>query len=256
MVIASRKESIREYARELTERGKNAGVGGGICHAVTGVDVGTEAGINKLVDEVGALFSSSESSRRIEIDVLINNSGTNYNEPVETQKMSMFKKVIDLNLSAAFGVTQAFIPMLRRETVAVDQQKSTTGSKQQQEYGRVINITSINGLAVPDFETYAYSASKAGLDHLTRHLASKLVSENILVNAVAPGMFESRMTRGVLKMGRHLAEEHVPVNRIGRPQDIGGACLFLASDAGTFMCGASITLDGGQCVKTILSSKL
>ena len=110
----------------------------------------------------------------------------------------------------------------------------------------MINIGSIDGLRTPSTENYSYSASKAAVHMLTRHLAKRLAAEQITVNAIAPGPFESKMMAFALedpRCARRSAD--VPLGRIGRPDDAAGLTLFLASRAGSYLTGAVIPLDGG-----------
>ncbi len=111
----------------------------------------------------------------------------------------------------------------------------------------MINIGSIDGLRTPSLENYSYSASKAAVHMLTRHLAKRLASEHITVNAIAPGPFESKMTAFMLddRESREIVEQMVPLGRIGRPDDVAGLTLFLSSRAGSYLTGAVIPLDGG-----------
>ena len=112
---------------------------------------------------------------------------------------------------------------------------------------RVINIGSIDGLRAPIMDNYSYSASKAAVHMLTRHLAKRLAGEQITVNAIAPGPFESKMMAFLLDNpeAREQIESTVPLGRIGRPDDVAGLTLFLASRAGSYVTGAVIPLDGG-----------
>jgi NAD(P)-dependent dehydrogenase (short-subunit alcohol dehydrogenase family) len=111
----------------------------------------------------------------------------------------------------------------------------------------VINIGSIDGLRTPSLENYSYSASKAAVHMLTRHLAKRLANEHITVNAIAPGPFESKMTAFMFETpeSREAVEQLVPLGRIGRPDDVAGLTLFLSSRAGSYLTGAVIPLDGG-----------
>ena len=141
-------------------------------------------------------------------------------------------KVTDLNLKAPFFLTRAFLPLLEAAGTADDP-------------ARVINIGSIDGLRVPSFPTYAYSASKAGLHHLTRVLARELGPRWITVNAVAPGPFESKMMAATLKTFGDAIADGAPLKRIGRPDDMAGVAIYLASRAGAYVTGAVIPVDGG-----------
>ena len=111
----------------------------------------------------------------------------------------------------------------------------------------MINIGSIDGLRAPSLENYSYSASKAAVHMLTRHLAKRLASEQITVNAIAPGPFESKMTAFMLREpeNREMVEQMVPLGRIGRPDDVAGLTLLLCSRAGSYLTGTVIPLDGG-----------
>ena len=110
---------------------------------------------------------------------------------------------------------------------------------------RVINIGSIDGLRVPPFPTYAYSASKAGLHHLTRVLARELGPRHVTVNAVAPGPFESKMMATTLETFGDAIADAAPLKRIGRPDDMAGVAIYLASRAGAYVTGAIIPVNGG-----------
>ncbi|MFC7719935.1 SDR family oxidoreductase [Nonomuraea recticatena] len=111
----------------------------------------------------------------------------------------------------------------------------------------MINIGSVDGIRVPALESYAYSATKAGVHMLTRHLARQLAPEHITVNAIAPGPFESKMMAFALDdpATRELVAGGVPLGRIGRPDDMAGAAIFLSSRAGAYLTGTVIPVDGG-----------
>ncbi len=138
------------------------------------------------------------------------------------------------NVEGIFELTVALLGALRAAASAADP-------------ARVINIGSVDGLRTPSVENYSYSASKAAVHMLTRHLAKRLASEHITVNAIAPGPFESRMMAWALDdpENRLSIEQMVPLGRIGRPDDVAGLTLFLASRAGAYLTGTVIPLDGG-----------
>ena len=114
---------------------------------------------------------------------------------------------------------------------------------------RIINIGSIDGLNVPSMETYSYGASKAAVHHLTRVLAAKLVNENILVNAIAPGPYPSNMLGSAVNHDYTEIAKRNPRKRVGTPEDMAGLAIFLCSRAGAYTVGETITSDGG-IVKT------
>jgi len=214
--ISSRKPEAGDAAvGELSQFGKVVSIP---------ADLSTEAECSRLAAEVGA--------REDELHILVNNAGATWGEPLETFPESAWDKVLDLNLKSPFFLTRAFLPLL---------QEAGT----QDDPARVINIGSIDGLHVPPMNTYSYSSSKAALHHLTRVLARELGPKHITVNAVAPGPFESKMMAATLDaFGKEIAARS-PLGRIGRPDDMAGVAVFLASRAGSYVTGSVIAVDGG-----------
>jgi NAD(P)-dependent dehydrogenase (short-subunit alcohol dehydrogenase family) len=187
-------------------------------------DLSREEECARLAAEIG------RSEERVH--VLVNNAGATWGAPLAEFPASGWDKVIDLNLKAPFFLTRAFLPLLEAAGTADDP-------------ARVINVGSIDGLRVPPFPTYSYSASKAGVHQLTRVLARELGPRHITVNAVAPGPFESKMMAAVLaEFGEQIAAAS-PLGRIGRPDDMAGVAVFLSSRAGSYVTGAVIPVDGG-----------
>ncbi len=214
--ISSRKAEVcDEVAAELSKLGK--------CTSLP-ADVGTEAGCRALTDALAA--------REERLHVLVNNAGANWGAPLSEYPDSAFDKVIALNLKGVFHLTRFMTPLL--EKAASDDDPA-----------RVINIGSIDGLQAPALETYAYSTSKAAVHHLTRVLAHKLAPQRITVNAIAPGPFESKMMEVTLQRFGDSIRASCPLGRIGRPDDMAGAAIFLASRAGAYLTGAVIPVDGG-----------
>lgn len=170
--------------------------------------------------------------REPRLHILVNNAGANWAEPIEAYPEAGWDKVVDTNLKAPFFLTRELLPLLRAAGTAVDP-------------ARVINIASIDGMHVPGLETYAYSSSKAGLIHLTRVLARRLAGENINVNAIAPGPFESKMMAETLRVFGDAIKQSCPRGRIGEPEDMAGAAIFLASRASAYVTGALLPVDGG-----------
>jgi NAD(P)-dependent dehydrogenase (short-subunit alcohol dehydrogenase family) len=170
-----------------------------------------------------------------ELDVLVNNSGSNWGESYDTYPSAAWDRVLDLNLKRVFQITQAVTPLLEAA--------STSASP-----ARIINIGSVDGLRVPALETFAYSASKAGLHHLSRVLASHLGKRGITSNTIACGPFQSKMMKATLEKFKDVIEGGIPLGRIGSPEDVAGTCIWLSSRAGAYVNGATIALDGGSVV--------
>jgi NAD(P)-dependent dehydrogenase (short-subunit alcohol dehydrogenase family) len=187
-------------------------------------DLSTEAECLRLAAEVG--------QHEPAVGVLVNNAGATWGSPLEEFPAAAWDKVVDLNLKSPFYLTRAFLPLLEAAATPDDP-------------ARVINIGSIDGLHVPTLPTYAYSASKAGLHHLTRVLARELGPRRITVNAVAPGPFESKMMAATLKTFGDAIADAAPLKRIGRPDDMAGVAVYLSSRAGAYVTGAVIPVDGG-----------
>ena len=185
-------------------------------------DVSTQGGVQQLV----AAYQQHERS----LDILVNNAGAAWGAPYEDFPESGWDKVVDLNLKAPFFLTQALTPLLKK--AATDH------------LAKVIHIASIDGVSVNPQETYSYAASKAGLIHLTRRMALKLAPERIAVSAIAPGAFASTMNKDARDHGDEIAKR-IPLGRIGTPEDMAGAAIFLASRAGDYVVGSTLIVDGG-----------
>ncbi|KAL2073649.1 hypothetical protein VTL71DRAFT_10975 [Oculimacula yallundae] len=173
--------------------------------------------------------------RETKLHVLVNNSGSNWGAPYDEFPESAWTRVLTLNLTRVFTLTQALTPLL--EAGASDLSPS-----------RVINIGSVDGLRVPSLETFSYSASKAGLHQLSRVLANHLGKRNITSNTLACGPFQSKMMKQTLEAFGDEIKSGIPLGRIGEKEDVAGACLFLSSRAGAYVNGATIALDGGSLV--------
>jgi len=186
-----------------------------------------------------ARLATELSSREKALHVLVNNSGANWGESYDAFPDAAWTKVLTLNLQRVFTLTQALTPLLEAAGQASKEGDIVTDP------GRVIHIGSIDGIRVPTLSTFAYSASKAGLHHLSRHLAVELGPRGITSNTLACGPFPSKMMAATLQNFGDEIKGANPLGRIGMPQDAGGACLFLASKASAFVNGATLTLDGG-----------
>jgi len=214
--ISSRKKDVCDsVAEELSGMGQ--------CVSLP-ADLSTEAGARELSDLV--------ASRERTLDVLVNNAGANWGAPLADYPDAAWDKVLALNVKAVFHLTRSLLPQLEAAARPGDP-------------ARVINIGSIDGLRAPALETYAYSASKAAVHHLTRALANRLAARGITVNAIAPGPFESKMMAETLSKFREAIESACPLGRIGEPEDVAGAAIYLASRAGAYLTGTVIPVDGG-----------
>jgi NAD(P)-dependent dehydrogenase (short-subunit alcohol dehydrogenase family) len=214
--ISSRKAEVcDEVAAELSKVGE--------CTSLP-ADLATEDGCIDLAQRV--------AEREDALHVLVNNAGATWGAPIEEFPASAFDKVLDLNVKAPFFLTRALLPLLQKAATPDDP-------------ARVVNIGSIDGIQVPALETYSYSASKAAVHQLTRHLARRLGPMNITVNAVAPGPFESKMMAETLRVAGDAIARSSPLGRIGRPDDMAGVAIYLASRAGAYVTGAVIPVDGG-----------
>jgi len=213
--ISSRKaDACAEVAAELSAKGTCVGIP---------ADLSTEEGCRGLADEM--------ASRVERLDILVNNAGATWGTPLAEFGEAQFEKVLALNVKGVFHLTKFLVPLL--------QASGTTD-----EPARVINIGSIDGIAVPLLETYAYSSSKAAVHQLTRHLAKRLAPA-ITVNAIAPGPFQSKMMAATLDAFGEQIAANAPLKRIGRPDDMAGAAIYLSSRAGAYLTGAIIPVDGG-----------
>jgi len=215
--ISSRKADVcDEVAAELSKVGT--------CIALP-ADLSTEAEANRLAEELG--------SREPRLHVLVNNAGANWGAPYAEFPDSAWDKVLALNVKAVFHLTRALTDRL-------------AAAASDDDPARVINVGSVDGLHVPALETYSYSTSKAAVHHLTRVLARKLAAQRITVNAIAPGPFESKMMAATLdRLGDAIAKA-CPLGRIGRPEDMAGVAIYLASPASAYVTGAVIPVDGGM----------
>ena len=217
--ISSRKKATcDETARQLAEVGE--------CISIPS-DISTADGCAALAKEVAA--------REERLHILVNNAGAAWGALLAEYPESGWDKVMDTNVKSVFFLTRELLPLLEKAASPVDP-------------ARVINVGSIDGIKAPFYETYAYPASKAAVHHLTRDLAVKLAGKSITVNAIAPGPFESQMTKWMLAAYREHFEQACPLRRIGAPADMAGVAIYLASRAGAYVNGVVIPVDGGLSI--------
>ncbi|MEO1273899.1 MAG: SDR family oxidoreductase [Pseudomonadota bacterium] len=224
MICSRREERCLSAAKDIEALdlpGKISGFGG---------DVSSEAAIRALIAET--------EGRGDGLDILVNNAGIAWGAPIETFPHDQWERVMNVNVSGLFTLTRGLLPQLRARARDDDP-------------ARVINLGSVMG-TVPFAEgAYSYAVSKASVHHLTRILAGELAAERITVNALAPGPFPSAMTAFATgtREGERRVAENVPLGRVGRAEDVGGATVFLCSRAGSYVSGAVLPLDGGMSAR-------
>jgi len=224
--ISSRKADVCEAtATRLSEQH------GGECIAIP-ADLSGLEGIESLTKQV--------SDREDRVDILVNNAGASWGAPIDEFPENGWDKVMDTNVKSIFFLTQKMLPLLRNSASVEDP-------------ARVINIGSIDGIKTPRFDSFSYGASKAAVHHLTRQLASHLIKENIIVNAIAPGPYPTWMLSAGVGFGGETegvdwdsVGKKNPSGRVGTMEDIAGLAIFLSSRAGAFTVGETISSDGGS----------
>ncbi|MGV3654735.1 MAG: SDR family oxidoreductase [Noviherbaspirillum sp.] len=218
LVLAARKEAeLEEAVAALAARGIRA-----------------SAVVADLSQEAAAASLAQEALRRLgHVDILVNNAGATWGAPAEEYPLKAWDKVMDLNVRAAFLLAQA----VGRESMIPRRN------------GRIINLASIAGLAgngPGTMQTIAYNTSKAALINFTRTLAGEWGHCGITVNALAPGFFPSKMSAGLLAhMGADEVARRAPLQRLGDEEDLKGAAVLFASDAGKHITGQVLAVDGG-----------
>ena len=216
VLTARRAEQLDEAVGHLRDEGAQV--------TAFARDLSQREAVSSFVDEV--------LDEHDAIDILINNAGTTWGAPAEEHPLAAWNKVLDLNLTGLFLLTQrvANASMIPRRS------------------GRIVNVASVAGLRGNNpkmMGTIAYSTSKGGVISMTRALAVEWARYGITVNAIAPGYFPTKMTRGTLEQARELIEEATPLGRTGGPEDLKGVAVLLASDASAFITGQTIAVDGG-----------
>jgi len=214
--ISSRKADVCDaVAAELSRDG-------GTCLSLP-QDISTVEGVQTLAKRLAALEP--------QLDILVNNAGAAWGADFDVFPESGWDKVMDLNLKSPFFLTQALHGMLK-------------AAASPERPAKIINIASVDGLRINPTETYSYHASKSALIYLTRRLAARLITDHIVVSAIAPGAFASEMNRAARDDGAAVAAR-IPARRIGVDADMAGTAIYLASRAGDYVVGDTIAVDGG-----------
>jgi NAD(P)-dependent dehydrogenase (short-subunit alcohol dehydrogenase family) len=214
MLLARREGGLLETVGRL--RGQGFACEGMVC------DASDAEAVRRAVEKTLARFG--------QIDTLVNNAGISWGAPAEEMPVEKWRAVLDVNLTGAFLFAQA-----------------VAGHMMGRRRGCILNVASIAGMrAMPaGLSAAGYVASKGGLIALTRELAAKWGPYGIRVNAIAPGFFPSRMTEKVLEKMQAGIEQAIPLGRVGRPGELKGAAVFLASDAASYITGQTLAIDGG-----------
>ena len=221
-----RRQGLHHRAQGRRLRGDREGADGGIWRRMhRAADRHFDHGRHR---DAGRPRSRSAKPK---LDILVNNAGAAWGADFDEFPESGWDKVMNLNLKTPFFLTKALAAPLRAAATA-------------ERPAKVINIASIDGIFVNPMETYSYAASKSGLIHLTRRMAVKLISDHIVVTAIAPGPFKSDMNKAARDNADEVAQR-VPAGRIGTDEDMAGAAIYLASRAGDYVVGATIAVDGG-----------
>ena len=221
LTCGRKQAALDELVGEL--RGKR-----GFDVTAEAADLSKLADVERLARRASELFSG-------ELDVLVNNAGATWGSTLDEFPEAGWDKVFDLNVKALFFMTQKCLPMLRKAAAPPER------------LSRVINIGSISGIQHPADNAWSYHPAKASVHHLTGTLAKQLVREGVAVNAIAPGLFPSKMTAFMMPGGdERLVSQAIPMRRPGRASDMVGTVVYLASAASGFTTGAIITVDGGS----------
>jgi 3-oxoacyl-[acyl-carrier protein] reductase len=211
--VGTNKEKAQKFLEEATSAGFGSTLRIEIC------DISAKEAVEKLFKTIFAAFPK--------LDILVNNAGITKDGLLMRMSTEDWDKVLDTNLRSCFlTCQQACRPMMKAKS------------------GRIINITSIVGMAGNPGQTN-YAASKAGMIGFSKSLAREVASRNILVNCIAPGYIETGMTEAMGQEKIEHAKQHIPLGRMGTPNDIAEAALFLASDMSSYMTGQVLVVDGG-----------
>lgn len=214
VVITARREQWLNEAEQLL-KGQGVTVHSMICDVADHASV--EQAVQRTIDACG------------KINVLVNNAGLTWGAPAESMPLDRWHQVMEANVSGTFLMSQA-----------VGRHMLEAGK------GAIVNIASIAGLSGGQLNTVGYNTSKAAVINMTRALAVEWSQRGVRVNAIAPGMFRTRMTEAILQRAEPVVAQNTPMKRIGQLGELGPAVLFLASDAASYITGQVLAVDGGR----------
>ncbi len=220
--VASRKEEVcNEVAESLSKNGECIGIP---------ADLGAEGGAKALSAEI--------AKREGQLDILVNNAGVTWGASIQDYPDKAWKKIMSLNVQAMFELSRDCLPLLEK-----------AASKDR--HAKIINVSSVAGMSSASMSAYAYGPSKAAANQLTRMLASEFASKYISVNAIAPGLFPSKMTDFMMpdENAEQVIGKAIPLGRVGQTEDMQGLAVFLASRAGDYLTGTVIPIDGGELLR-------
>jgi NAD(P)-dependent dehydrogenase (short-subunit alcohol dehydrogenase family) len=226
LIGAGAKVYITSRKREVCEAAAHELAQAGACVGLV-ADLNTPEAVVALANEIKA--------REPRLDILINNAGRTWGAPLETFPDKAWAGVMAVNVQGPFTLVRELLPLLVAAAAPEDP-------------ARIINIGSLAGLRAEPLSAYSYAASKAAIQHLSRVLAKDLAARHITVNSIIPGYFPTQMTAHIRGQEAELNKllERVPLGRLGEPDDIVGACVFLASRAGRYLTAADLVVDGGM----------
>lgn len=214
-IVSRKTQIVDEAVAELSKHGDVTGLS---------ADLSSAEACKELAAELGR--------REDSLDILVNNAGATWGAELGDFPVQGWDKVFDINVKAPFFLTEALLPMLEKNAT-------------QDDPSRVVNIGSIDGIHVPRHTAFSYGPSKAAVHQMTRVLAYNLGERFITVNAIAPGPFESKMMEATLAAKGDAIAASSPLGRIGRPDDIAGTVVYLASRAASYVTGSILAVDGG-----------
>ena len=220
LALTARKKN--ELDEAVSHLGKS-----GIEAAAYVCDIGKTETIPAVAEEILKRLGS--------VDILVNNAGATWGAPAEDHPFDAWQKVMNVNLSGMFVLTQA---IAKRSMIP-------------RRYGRIINNASVAGLTATDphiMRGIAYHASKGGVINFTRALAAEWGEHGITVNSICPGFFPSKMSKGVIDSAGQYIIDHTPTRRLGNDEDLKGLIVLLASDASRHITGQAIAVDGGATI--------
>ncbi|EUJ31660.1 short-chain dehydrogenase/reductase SDR [Listeria floridensis FSL S10-1187] len=217
-LLARRKDKLDELAKEITAKGRKA--------VAIACDVGDEESVKAASEEILKAFSK--------VDILLNNAGVAFRGAVHELPTEDWEKSMDINVKGIYLMSKYIVPQMK-----------------EQKYGKIVNIASINAIVAdkgPDLARHAYNASKAAVRGLTMGMAATYMEDNITVNSIGPGLFESEMTADSLFKHEgfmNLYNSLTPASRPGRKGELNGTIIYLSSDASSYVTSQHIIVDGG-----------